>query len=151
MIAGAPHTSNWDFIFAMAAIMALDLEIHWIGKHTIFKPPFKNFLFKLGGIPLDRSRAEGVVKQTATVIRNSDKMVIGIMPEGTRKRVEKFKTGIFRIAFEAKCPILMAGLDYNSRRIILGDMIEPREDFDAQAAELKEQFRQFTPKNLDNF
>jgi len=152
ILSGAPHTSNWDFIIVMCAIMALDVDIHWFGKHSMFKKPFDKIFYKLGGIPLNRNLAEGVVESSAKLIRDSDVMVIAMMPEGTRGKVERFKTGFLRIAHAAGCPVKLVALDYKIKEIIFDKLIEVREDFETQAAEIKSHYKQnFIPKFPERF
>ena len=151
IVAGAPHTSNWDFVIAMAVVMALDIKAHWLAKHTIFKFPFRKLFFSLGGIPLDRGNSKGVAEQIAQKIRTSDVMVIGIMPEGTRKKVDKWKSGFLRIARAADSPVLLASLDFSRKRIRFGDLIEAREDTDQQLLEIKAYYQQFRPKHPEKF
>ena len=31
----APHTSNWDFVIGAGAMLALDLKLRFLGKHTL--------------------------------------------------------------------------------------------------------------------
>jgi 1-acyl-sn-glycerol-3-phosphate acyltransferase len=152
IIVGAPHTSNWDFIIAMLVIMALDVKVHWIAKHTIFKKPFDKLLYRLGGVPLDRNRPEGVVEGTAKLIRDSDQMVIAMMPEGTRNRVDRFKTGFLRIAKAADCPVKLVGLDYRHKIIVFDKQLDAAEDINTQVVEIKNHYQQnFTPKCPENF
>lgn len=151
IVAGAPHTSNWDFVIAMSVVMALDLRANWLAKHTIFRFPFKTLFYKLGGIPLDRSNPKGVAEQMAEKIRASDQMIIGIMPEGTRKKVEKWKSGFLRIAYAADCPVMLSSLDFDAKTVLFGDLIAAREDVDQQLLEIKQYYRQFKPKHPEKF
>lgn len=151
IICGGPHTSNWDFVLAMLAVMALDMKANWLAKHTIFKPPVRKLFFWLGGIPLDRTNPAGVVEQVATEIRQSEQIIIGIMPEGTRKKVEKFKTGFLRMAHAAGCPVMPGALDYQRKAIVFGEAFAAREDFEQQAAEVQDYYRQFHPKHPEKF
>ena len=151
VVAGAPHTSNWDFVIAMGVVMALDVKAHWLAKHSIFKFPFKQLFLALGGIPLDRSNTKGVAQQTADRILECDEIIVGIMPEGTRSKVDKWKSGFLRIARAAQCPVMLVSLDFQHKRAKLGDMIEPREDTEQQLVEIKEYFRQFRPRHPEKF
>jgi 1-acyl-sn-glycerol-3-phosphate acyltransferase len=69
VVAVAPHTSNWDFVNGAAAMFALDLKLSFIGKHTLFVWPFSAFLRWMGGIPVDRSAAHGVVGEAVDSFR----------------------------------------------------------------------------------
>ena len=89
LVAG-PHTSNWDFVLAISLILSLDINLHWIGKHTIFKKGFRRLLRKLGGIPVNRSNPAALKNEINNVTEKYKGFIIGISPEGTRKKVEEF-------------------------------------------------------------
>ena len=96
----APHTSNWDGIFGVAALAGLDAKITFIGKHTAFKYGLGAFLRYMGGIPVDRSRPGGIIQHAIDQIKEIDGSLIAISPEGTRSKVKEWKTGFLRIAKE---------------------------------------------------
>lgn len=146
IIAGAPHTSNWDFVFGMAAMLALGIRIQWLGKHTIFKKPFRRLLIRLGGIPVDRSAAAGVVSQAVQRFREQPDTVIALAPEGTRARVENWKTGFLRIANTAGVPVLPIGIDYRTRTFYIGNCFHASDDYERDLAELKNYFARSTGK-----
>src|SRR3546814_8672040 len=94
VLIGAPHSSNWDGIWGFAAKIALGIDIRVLGKDSLFRIPVIGWLLKrLGVIPVDRKAAQGVVEQAAALIHGSDRFWYGLAPEGTRKRVERWKTG----------------------------------------------------------
>ena len=117
VIIAAPHTSNWDFPLAMGAKLALGIGARWLGKHTIFVFPFSLLLRRLGGIPVDRSASNDVVSQVTTEFARRERMVLGLAPEGTRKKVERWRTGFYHIAHAAGVPIVPVALDWESRTI----------------------------------
>lgn len=121
----APHTSNWDFIIGVLALFSLDLKANWIGKHSIFTPPFHLVMDWLGGIPVNRSLPNDLVNSTRKRFEREERMVLGLAPEGTRGRVEKWKRGFYRIAEGAGVPITCAGIDYRTRTIRFGPVIQP--------------------------
>jgi 1-acyl-sn-glycerol-3-phosphate acyltransferase len=112
VIIAAPHTSNWDFVFGMTGAFALGLELHWMGKHTLFKPPLGGVMRWLGGLAIDRRAAHGVVEQVADEFARRGQLLLVVTPEGTRSKVERWKTGFWHIARAAGVPILLGGLDY---------------------------------------
>jgi 1-acyl-sn-glycerol-3-phosphate acyltransferase len=140
VIAVAPHTSNWDFVVGLATIFALDLRIAFIGKHTLFRWPFAGVLRWMGGIPVDRSSPHGVVADSIGAFGNSARLVLAIAPEGTRKRVERFRSGFLHIARGARVPVLLAALDYGERCVRLGPLVEPGEDVEADRARIEAYF-----------
>lgn len=121
----APHTSNWDFIVGMGAKVALGLNGKWLGKHTIFFWPLGILLRWLGGIPIDRASSHGTVEQVIEVFQKNEQMVLGLSPEGTRTRIEKWKMGFYHIALGAGVPIIPVSLDYGRKILRIGNKIVP--------------------------
>lgn len=141
-----PHTSNWDFVIGYAAKMSLNLEASWLGKDSLFRGPLRPLLRWMGGIPVDRSAAHGVVGQAADWFERSRQLVLGVAPEGTRKKVERWKMGFYHIAREAGVPILPVALDWGSRRIRLGPVLQPSGDDEADVGRLMDIFRRVRGK-----
>ncbi|WP_460231706.1 1-acyl-sn-glycerol-3-phosphate acyltransferase [Aurantivibrio plasticivorans] len=138
----APHTSNWDFFIAMLAKFSLQLKASYIMKQEAFFWPFKSLLMTVGGIPVDRSQPARVVNQVARKIAEEDSIWVVITPEGTRKKVTKFKTGFVRIARTAGVPILVIGFDYSRKKIIFSKVVEPGEDYEEEAQSLYQYCRE---------
>ena len=126
----APHTSNWDFIIGVLSMFAIGIRLNWLGKHTIFRFPITGILRWLGGEPVDRSTSQGKVDVAIEHFRSRSQWVLGIAPEGTRKRVEQWKTGFYRIAVGAGVPILTVAFDYSRRVTDLGTLYRPTGDQD---------------------
>ena len=124
----APHTSNWDFYFALAAIFALGLRVGWIGKHTLFRWPFGPFMRWLGGAPVRRETSAGRVAEIAELMRTRDRFILGLSPEGTRKRVGRWKTGFYHVARAAAVPIVLAYFDYGRKVVGIGPTFETTGD-----------------------
>ncbi|HLA78038.1 MAG TPA: 1-acyl-sn-glycerol-3-phosphate acyltransferase [Vicinamibacteria bacterium] len=136
----APHTSNWDFAVGVLALLAMGLDAHWLGKHQIFRWPFGVVWRWLGGIPVDRRAAGGAVAAAVRLYRERPRLMLGLSPEGTRKRVEKWKSGFYRIALEATVPILPVAFDYRTRRIVFFPLLVPSGDLDADIDRLRSCF-----------
>lgn len=126
----APHTSNWDFFVGVFVMLALGLKLSYLGKHTIFRFPVNGILRALGGIPVDRGAAQGVVMQMAAEFAKRDQLVLALAPEGTRKKA-KWRTGFLHIAKQAKVPVIPVAFDYSRKTVdiaapmmILGDIDE---------------------------
>lgn len=124
----SPHTSNWDFPIGYAANVALGLQTHWLGKHTLFKPPFGFIMKAMGGIPVYRDSAENLVSQVAQRFAESDRLILAMTPEGTRSKVAYWKSGFWRIARAAGVPIVMATLDYGRKQIVVSPPFHPGDD-----------------------
>lgn len=125
VIVVAPHTSNLDFFIGMILKLAIGIDIRWLGKHTIFRRPVAGILRALGGIPVDRHAPKDTVEQIAEEIGRNDAIFLGLSPEGTRRRVERWKTGFYRIALAARLPILPVALDYRVRAARVGPLFAP--------------------------
>ncbi|MFT5677341.1 MAG: 1-acyl-sn-glycerol-3-phosphate acyltransferase [Paraglaciecola sp.] len=124
----APHTSNWDFVLGLGVAFSLRLKITFFGKHSIFIPPFDRLLRRCGGIPVERSSAHGVVEQMVKQMRDADKMILCLSPEGTRSRIEKWKTGFLHIAKKADVPVFLVAFDYKKKHIEFGPVHKISDD-----------------------
>lgn len=151
VIIAAPHTSNWDFFPAMAARFALNLKLHWLGKHTLFRGPLGTFLRAIGGRPVRRDSPEGLVADVAAEIRESSEFVLALAPEGTRKRVHQWRTGFYRIAEAARIPIVPVWLDWQRREVGIGDALMPTGDLEADLAALQGCYRREMARRPDDF
>jgi dephospho-CoA kinase len=140
VLIGAPHTTNWDFILGMALLLATGVRVNWIGKHTIFRPPFGGFMRWLGGVAVDRRRTDGLVAQVSQAIKDADRMVIGLAPEGTRKHVERWKTGFYRIAVSAGVPIVIGMIDFGRKELRVDSVFEPTGDMEADIAAIRARY-----------
>lgn len=131
VIIGAPHTSNWDGLILILMAFVLRVRLHWLGKHTLFKPPFGGLLRALGGIPIDRAASRNAVEQAVQWFNGRERAVLVIAPEGTRGKATRWKTGFYHIALGANVPLVLGFIDYSSKTAGLGLVIEPTGDLDA--------------------
>jgi 1-acyl-sn-glycerol-3-phosphate acyltransferase len=144
---GAPHTSNWDLIMAVLCIYALGIDMSWMGKHTLFRRPYGWLFRRLGGIPVDRRAPRGTVGQMADVFKRREQVIVGIAPEGTRSKVREWKSGFYYIALAANVPLVMVGLDFGQKRIILSRPFWPTGDYTADLPLIKAFFADLRGKN----
>ncbi|MBO6574722.1 MAG: dephospho-CoA kinase [Rhodothermales bacterium] len=151
VLIGAPHTTNWDFVLGMALLFALGLRVNWIGKHTIFRWPFRRFMRWMGGVPVDRNEPGGIVEQAAAAIRTADRMIVGLSPEGTRKLTERWKTGFYRIAVSAEVPIVLGMIDFARRELRIETVFFPSGDLESDMALIQERYRGVEGKYPENF
>jgi 1-acyl-sn-glycerol-3-phosphate acyltransferase len=128
IIAVAPHTSNWDFIIGIAVVFCLRLKITFFGKYSLFIPPFGMLLRRWGGMPVERSKAHGVVEQMTDAMGKADRMLLCIAPEGTRTRIERWKTGFLHIAHKAEVPVFLVAFDYKKKQIEFGPSLYISDD-----------------------
>ncbi|HZD24419.1 MAG TPA: 1-acyl-sn-glycerol-3-phosphate acyltransferase [Acidimicrobiia bacterium] len=133
----APHTPNWDFLLFLAALYHFDVTVKFLGKHTLFRPPLGWMFRKVGGVPVDRTRPEGIVDQVKTRFESLDRMILVIAPEGTRKAVPRWKSGFVEIARGADVPVLMAGIDSERRVVTISTPRKVGADLDQFMAEVR--------------
>ena len=137
VLIAAPHSSWWDGVWGLLFRSALGVDISFMAKRELFAGPLGWILRRFGGIPIERGSAHGVVQQMTERFAGSDRLWLGITPEGTRKRVQKWKNGFWHIAREAHVPILPVYFDYPTRTIGLGPLFETSADLAADVARLR--------------
>ncbi len=143
---GAHHTSNWDFVIFIALKFVLRLNARWFGKHSIFRWPFGGLLRRWGGIPIQRHLSVKRVEQAIECFRDHREFVLVLSPEGTRKKVERWKMGFYHIAVGAGVPIVPGALDFANRRVVIGPPFQPTGDAQADLRALLAFFSPYVPK-----
>ena len=152
VVIAAPHTSNWDLPYTLAVGFALRLQPYWMGKRSIFSFPFGALMRWLGGIPVDRSKANNLVAASAAELRASpDPVQLIVPPEGTRGATRQWKTGFYYIALGAEVPILMGYLDFRTRRTGLGPVFRPTGDVERDMAAIKAFYAPMKGRNATQF
>jgi 1-acyl-sn-glycerol-3-phosphate acyltransferase len=148
----APHTSNWDLPYTLMVAFALRLTPYWMGKASIFRFPFGGLMRWLGGIAVDRSKSNNLVAASAQAITDADgPLQLIVPPEGTRSKTRYWKTGFYFIATTAGVPIVLAYMDYATKRSGLGPVFEPTGDVDSDMARIKAFYLPFKGKNAEQF
>lgn len=118
----APHTSWRDVTVGLATRSILKAKhIKFLGKKELFDGPFGWWFRWIGGTPVDRFSQHGVVEQVVEMFNRREEFTIGLAPEGTRKKVDKLRTGFYHIATKANVPILMVGLDFSKKQVVLSE------------------------------
>lgn len=128
VIIAAPHTSNWDFPFMLAAASIIGFRVSFMGKHTLFRGPFGPLMKWLGGISVDRRAPQNLVQQVAERFATCDELILVIPPEGTRKHVEHWKSGFYQIARAARVPVVLGFLDFERKVGGLGPVLHLTHD-----------------------
>ncbi|MBK6391680.1 MAG: 1-acyl-sn-glycerol-3-phosphate acyltransferase [Saprospiraceae bacterium] len=137
----APHTSGWDVIVGLFTRGSQGTDIRFMGKHTLFKPPF-GFVFRwLGGVPVDRTKNTNLVDTIAHYFKDNEVFRIAMAPEGTRKKVDQLKSGFYYMARKANVPIVMAKFDYEHKIVTYSDPFMTSEDKDADMAKVWAYFK----------
>ena len=143
---GAHHTSNWDFVIFIALKFVLRLNARWFGKHSIFRWPFGGLMRSWGGIPIQRHLSLNMVEQAIQGFRDNREFILVLSPEGTRRKVERWKMGFYHIALGAGVPIVPGALDFANRRVVIGAPFQPTGDAEADLQVLLAFFRPYVPK-----
>lgn len=135
VILGAPHTSNWDFIFFLGAVTKLGLRPSFMGKLSLFRAPLTRFMYDMGGIPIDRrAKDQNYVEQMVEAFAKAHGLTLVIAPEGTRGPIKGWRSGFYHIALSAGVPIVPAWVDNATMKGGIGPEIMPTGDY---AADLK--------------
>lgn len=147
MLIAGPHTSNWDFLLLLAVMFNYRMQIHWLGKHTLFKPPFRALTKWFGGIPVNREKSSNVTRQVVDVYRSSERLIVLVTPEGTRRKVKEWKTGFYRIAEGAGIPIVLGFCDFSRKQVGFGPTFDPTGDIEKDMPLIKAFYQGKTGKN----
>lgn len=147
----APHTSNWDFPVGLWVLFSLGFNGSFLAKHSLFVWPLGPFLKFLGGIPVEREVHKMRVRGISDAFMKSEKMILVITPEGTRKYTPEWKSGFYYIADAAKVPIVPVAFDYGNKVTRIGPPFMTTGDRTADIAELKNFYRGIKAKIPKNF
>ena len=150
VLIAAPHTSNWDFPLMLMIVLKLRLRIFWMGKHTLFPFPFGWLMRWLGGIPIDRKASHNVVNETVRQYRENDELIVLIPPEGTRAKVDRWKTGFYHIAKNANVPILLGYVDAENKVAGFADFFAPTEDLEQDMLKIRQFYGEKTGLIIKN-
>lgn len=147
VLIAAPHSSWWDGVWGLLIKVAIGADVHFMAKQELFRGPLGGLLRRLGGMPIDRSAAKGVVEQMADQFRQREAFWLGIAPEGTRKPVTRWKSGFWHIAHDACVPIFPVAFHYPDKTIQLGPLFDASDDMDADIARLRAFYTPFKGKH----
>lgn len=129
ILAVAPHTSWNDVLVGFGARNELKIyDAKFLGKKELFDGPFAWMFRRLGGTPVNRLSKQGMVEQAAELFVTNENFILAIAPEGTRKRVDKLRTGFYHIAKKAQVPIIPAGLDFENKQVVIGEPLFTTDD-----------------------
>ncbi|MBS1682607.1 MAG: lysophospholipid acyltransferase family protein [Bacteroidetes bacterium] len=148
IVAVAPHTSNWDFVIGVMARSIVHIQrAKFLGKSQLFKSPYGWFFRWLGGYPVYRDSSHDLVHQVVAIFNHHNEFILAIAPEGTRKKVERLKTGFYYIAKEANVPIVPCGFDYKKRTVVIGKPFYTTENINADFENLVRFYGSIKGKN----
>jgi 1-acyl-sn-glycerol-3-phosphate acyltransferase len=148
IVAVAPHTSNWDFPVGVMVRSILKMQnAKFLGKSSLFKPPFGWLFRAMGGYPVDRSKHNDLVQQVVDIFNAHDQFIVAIAPEGTRQKVDKLKTGFYYMAKKAAIPIIPCGFDFATRTIVIGAPFYPSDNVEDDMNQLLSFYRNIKGAN----
>ena len=116
-----PHTSNWDFIIGVLVILSL---------------------------PVNRNNPSELFKKINKLTEKSNGYLIAMAPEGTRKKVNKLKSGFIRIANQTNSKILLAGIDFQKKFINLDRFFVPSGDLNDDLQYVQNYFNLYSGKKI---
>jgi 1-acyl-sn-glycerol-3-phosphate acyltransferase len=138
VLIGAPHTSNWDFILALALMTVERIPVRIMGKDSLFRGPLGVFMRAIKAIPVNRRERTSMVDQVVTQFNQHADLIVGLSPEGTRSKTSHWRTGFYYIALKARVPIVMAYLDYKNKVVGIGPSLRPTGDIQADFARIRD-------------
>ena len=147
VLIGAPHSSNWDGLLGLAAKVALGVDVRIFAKHQLFWWPLGPLLRRMGVIEVNRGDARGLIDQVLVHFQREERFWIGIAPEGTRKRVERWKTGFWKIARAADVPVVPAYFHYPDKIIGIGEPFFLGDDMEADIARIRAWYAPWQGRN----
>lgn len=147
VLIGAPHSSNWDGFWGLLVKVALGVDVRIFAKHQLFWWPLGPLLRRMGVIAVNRSATGGFVDQIIARFGREERLWIGIAPEGTRKRVDRWKTGFWKIASGAGVPVVPAYFHYPDKIIGIGEPFVLSDDMDADMARIRGWYAQWRGRN----
>lgn len=150
VIVGAPHTTNWDFVFFTGATHEEGVKPNFVGKHTLFTGLMRNFMLDMGGIPVDRTAKANATQQVAAEFARRDKLALVIAVEGSRTSDGKWKSGFYHIARAANVPIVPSFADNANRVLGFGPPLLPTGNYGEDLLKIAEWFRSKLP-DCDRF
>lgn len=147
VLVAAPHTSNWDFPVTLTLAFALKIKIFWMGKDSLFRRPFGTLAKWLGGVPVDRTKTTGTTARAIQSFDENEKFVLVIAPEGTRTRVEHWKTGFYHIAQGANVPLVLGFIDYPRKLAGIGPTVIPTGNIESDMERIQAFYSNITGKH----
>ncbi|HEX2810118.1 MAG TPA: 1-acyl-sn-glycerol-3-phosphate acyltransferase [Kineosporiaceae bacterium] len=131
IVVGAPHTSNWDFALTLLVMWSGGVSPRVLIKQELFRGPAGWVLRRCGGIPIDRRNPSGLVRELVARASSGDPFPLIVAAEGTRKKVDYWKSGFYRIARSAHLPIAMGFIDGPTKTAGFGPTLRPTGDLAA--------------------
>lgn len=136
-----PHTSWVDFFLGLVVRRVINKNFHYVAKASLFKPPFGWYFRWMGGSPVDRSKSSDTVTAIAEIFKEKEEFRLALAPEGTRKKVDNWRTGFYYIAQKAEVPIVMVAFDYGKKEVKISEPYYPSGEYENDLPAFQEFFR----------
>ncbi len=146
IVIAAPHTSNWDLLWLLGAAWSLGVHINWLAKASVFRGPAGPVLRAMGGIPVERDGRGKLVGRLSEQLAKGEGLALVIPPEGTRKYLNHWKSGFYRIAENTGVPILCSFLDYKERATGIGPLFSTTANMQADMDKFRAFYEPFTAR-----
>ena len=137
----APHTSWVDFAIGVLVRGSIGQQMHFVAKKELFRFPFGGYFRWMGGAPLDRQKSDNKVDAIAQIFKEREIFRMAIAPEGTRKKVDRWKTGFYYIALKANVPVVAVAFDYGRKEIKVAQPYYLTGDIEADFAVLEAHYK----------
>lgn len=147
ILIAAPHTSNWDYSHGLVFFDKMGIPAKIAMKKELFTFPIRQFIEPLGAIAIDRKKdnqgkKESSVQAMVKLFNDYDELILVITPEGTRSKVSEWRTGFYHVARLANVPIVLSHLDYEQKKGIVGKIIYPTGDINADMRAIMEYYKE---------
>lgn len=151
VIIAAPHTSNWDLLFALAVFWKLKIPMKYFIKDSFTKPPHGWFFKMIGAIGVDRKKAGNLVHHAAATLQKMDHIALMVPAEGTRSYVKKWKTGFYHIAKKANVPVALGYLDYKNKIAGVGGLVYLTDNFENDMKIIEDFYQKIEGKHPEKY
>lgn len=151
VMVAAPHTSNWDFLYAIAGFWIMELDVRYFIKDSYTRSPLGFFFKWSGALGVNRDARNNFVDYTIQLLNEKEQLIILVPAEGTRKWVPKWKKGFYHIAKGAKVPISLGYLDFGNKVAGIAGVFDPTDDEAQDFQRIQEVYKQYTPKHPEQY
>jgi 1-acyl-sn-glycerol-3-phosphate acyltransferase len=151
VVIAAPHTSNWDFVFALATFKMLGIKVNYLIKNDVYRFPFRRLLDNTGAIPVARNRSQNLVDTIVQKLDAAENLYLMIPAEGTRSKVSRWKSGFYHAAVGANVPVVLGYLDYENKIAGFGKIVHLTGDKQKDLTVIREFYRPIKGKHPEKF
>jgi len=132
-----PHTHWMDFVIGILVRSISKQQINYVGKKSLFKPPFGWFFRGTGGAPVDRKKNSNMVDSVVKIFEEREVFRLALAPEGTRKKVDSLKTGFYYIAQKASIPIVMVAFNFGKKEVSIAEPFLTSDDLKSDMKKIR--------------